>query len=185
MDVLVGDYPVVTLGPDLLLPPGTQHTLASTVRNGPVSQYLWSPPVNLSCTGCASPVVTVQSNISYVLRVTNSYGCSGSDTISIKTICDNSNVFIPDAFTPDGDGLNDKFTIRASGSVRVKYFRIFNKWGEMVFERLNFLPNDPANGWDGRVKGVPVPPDVFVYTALVTCESGATFPFKGNVSVLK
>lgn len=185
IDVQIGSYPVVSLGPDLVLAPGSQQTLTPSIQNGPVSQYLWTPPANLSCTACASPVVTAQANTSYILKVTNSYGCSASDTIRIKTLCEGSNVFIPAAFTPDGDGLNDKFMIRASGPIRVTYFRIFNKWGELVFEKTHFAPNDPAYGWDGRVKGVAVPPDVFVYTALVTCDGGASFPYKGNVTVLK
>ncbi|MBE7170161.1 MAG: PKD domain-containing protein [Williamsia sp.] len=185
VDVQIGTYPVVNLGPDLVLAAGSQQALTPSIQNGPVTQYLWSPATNLSCNTCASPVVTAQATISYILKVTNSYGCSASDTIGIKTLCEGSNVFIPDAFTPDGDGLNDRFVIRASGPIRVKYFRVFNKWGELVFEKMNFLPNDPAYGWDGKVKGVAVPPDVFVYTALVTCEGGASFPYKGNVTVLK
>lgn len=185
VDVQIGSNPVVSLGPDLVLAPNSQHTFTPSIQNGPVSQYLWTPATNLSCTACASPVVTAQANASYILKVTNSYGCSASDTITIKTRCEGSNVFIPDAFTPDGDGLNDKFMIRASGPIRVNYFRIFNKWGELVFEKTNFGPNDPAYGWDGKVKGVAVPPDVFVYTALVTCAGGASFPYKGNVTILK
>ena len=64
-------------------------------------------------------------------------------------------------------------------------FRIFNKWGELVFERNNFQTNDVSNGWNGKIKGVYSPPDVFVYTIEVTCENGTPFFFKGNVTILK
>jgi gliding motility-associated-like protein len=94
-------------------------------------------------------------------------------------------VFIPNAFTPNGDGFNDVLMVRASGIALVKTFRIFNRWGEVVFEKGNFQPNDPQYGWDGKIKGVESGPDVFVYTAEVVCENGTTFSYKGNVSILK
>jgi gliding motility-associated-like protein len=163
--------------------------MTPTVQNGPISRYLWTPSTNLSCANCPSTVATIQSSNSYTLTVTNNAGCSSADTINLKVACDKSNVFIPDAFTPDRDGINDVFMIRAAGDVRIKYLRIFNRWGALVFEKNNFLPNNPSDGWDGRVKGGTqkdaVISDVYVYTAEVVCESGSSFIYKGNVSILK
>ena len=184
-NVVIGDYPIVNLGPDLLLPYGSQYTFNPTIQNGPISNYLWAPPTNLSCTTCLSPVADIKMGITYSLEVTNIFGCKASDTINIKVICENSQVFIPNAFTPDGDGINDIFMIRGSGPITIKYFRIFNRWGEVVFERNNFPPNNPSYGWDGKIKGVVGPPDVFVYTAEVMCDNGTSFIYKGNVSLLK
>ena len=184
-DVKIGDYPIVNLEPDLLLPFGTQHTIISTIQNGPISTYSWSPATNLSCTNCASPVADIKNSISYTLKVTNIFGCSASDDINIKVICDNIQVFIPNAFSPDGDGINDVLMIRAAGPITVKYFRIFNRWGELIFEKSNFSPNNISYGWDGKIKGVVGPPDVFVYTAEVMCDNGTSFIYKGNVSILK
>jgi gliding motility-associated-like protein len=98
--------------------------------------------------------------------------------------CKNSQVFIPNAFSPDGDGLNDIFMIRGNG-VYVKSLVIFNRWGEVVFEKKNFNANDSKFAWDGKVKGVPATPDVFVYTAQILCDNGVPQFYKGNVSVLK
>ena len=94
-------------------------------------------------------------------------------------------MFIPDAFTPDGDGINDIFMIRAAGTPTIKYLRIFNRWGELVFERMNVPANNPNYGWDGSVRGVIGAPDVFVFTADVMCGNGERFVYKGNVSILK
>ena len=91
---------------------------------------------------------------------------------------------MPNAFTPDGDGLNDKLMIRGAG-ITVKSFRIFNRWGILVFEKLNFMANDPNYAWDGMVRGVPANPDVYVYTAEVTCDNGTVYMFKGNTTILK
>jgi gliding motility-associated-like protein len=185
VDVIINNNPKVDLGPDLFLAPGVQQQLTPTIQYGPVAQYLWTPSTNLNCTICPSPTATVFSNISYSLRVTNNFGCVGSDTIAIKVICEKAQIFIPNAFTPDGDGINDILMIRAPGVVSIKYFRIFNRWGELVFEKNNFPANDPSYGWDGRIKGVIGPPDVYVYTADVICENGISFIYKGNVSILK
>ena len=74
--------------------------------------------------------------------------------------------------------------VRGNG-ITVKTFRIFNRWGELVFERKNFSPNDPKFGWDGKVRGVTATPDVFVYTADVVCDNDVLYTYKGNTTVLK
>jgi large repetitive protein len=183
--VAVGQYPVVNLGPDQVVASGTALTLTPVVQNGPITNWAWSPSSGLSCNNCAQPVATILQDISYRVKVTTAFGCSGEDTISFKTFCRDAQTFIPNAFTPDGDGINDVLMVRGSGIVTVKSFRIFNRWGELVFERSNFVPNNPAFGWDGRINGIAGGPDVFVYTADVVCGNGTTFTYKGNVSLIK
>jgi hypothetical protein len=67
----------------------------------------------------------------------------------------------------------------------VKNFRIFNRWGELIFEQVNFPTNDLAYGWDGRINGTLANPDVFVYTAEVACDNGGSLFYKGNVTLLR
>jgi gliding motility-associated-like protein len=93
-------------------------------------------------------------------------------------------VYIPNAFSPDDDGVNDIFMIRGVG-ISIKSFRIFNRWGNLVFEKQSFDANDPKYAWDGKIKGVPATPDVFVYIAEIVCDNGTIKMFKGNVTVLK
>jgi gliding motility-associated-like protein len=183
--VAVGQYPIVSLGPDQTLSTGTLLPLATTITNGPIQTWVWTPPTDLSCNNCALPVATIKNNISYTVKVTTYYGCSASDTIRIQTFCESAQVFVPNAFTPDGDGVNDVLMVRGKGIAMVKTFRIFNRWGEVVFEKSAFQPNNPAYGWDGKIKGVQGPPDVFVYMAEVVCENGSTYTYKGNVTILK
>jgi large repetitive protein len=183
--VAVGGYPVVDLGAYQVVAAGTVRPMTSTIQNGPVKTWLWSPATGLNCADCAQPVATINNDITYKVKVTNIYGCSAEDTVSFRTFCKDAQTFIPNAFTPDGDGVNDVLMVRGSGIVTVKTFRIFNRWGEVVFERANFPPNNPVYGWDGKIKGVSGPPDVFVYTAEVVCGNGTTFTYKGNVSILK
>jgi gliding motility-associated-like protein len=86
---------------------------------------------------------------------------------------------------PSVGGPNAVFKIKSVAPLTVKHFRIFNKWGELIFERANFPTNDNAYGWDGRVNGTVVNPDVFVYTAEVLCENGTPIFLKGNVTLLR
>jgi len=181
----VGQYPTVDLGPDQLLATGTLFPLKPIITEGPIQTWLWSPVKDLSCIDCPNPYIRVRNQITYFVTATNFYGCSGSDSITIKVFCENSQVFIPNAFTPDNDGRNDIFMVRASGIQEIKSFRIFNRWGELVFDKANFQPNDPNFGWNGKIKGVVPGPDVFVYTLEVICDDGTSYFYKGNVSLLK
>ncbi len=183
--VAVGQYPTVVLGNDLTLSTGTLYTFNPIIQNGPIRDWLWTPGTNLNCNTCPKPIATIKDNITYRVNVTTLYGCSASDTIRIKVFCEDSQVFIPNTFTPDGDGLNDIMMLRGTGILTVKSFRIFNRWGAIVFERNNFPPNTAAYGWDGKANGKPVPPDVFVYTAEVICDNGTPYTFKGNITLIK
>jgi gliding motility-associated-like protein len=183
--VVVHPNPVINLGSDLDLSTGSKQSLTYSLQNGPITSWLWTPGNLLSCTNCPSPVATIKNDVAYTVYVTNSFGCKGEDNIVIKAFCANTQLYIPNAFTPDGDGINDVLLIQGTGIARIKSFRIFNRWGELLFEKLNFNPNDPAYSWDGKIRGQVGPPDVFVYIAEVVCENGTSYMYKGNVSILK
>ncbi|MEI6946332.1 PKD domain-containing protein [Paraflavisolibacter sp. H34] len=185
VEVAVGQVPTLNLGPDQVLSTGAKFRFQPEVVNGPGKTWSWSPATDLDCATCATPEATIKRNVTYTVKMTTPYGCTASDTISFKAFCQNTQVFIPNAFTPDGDGINDVLMVRASGVAQVKTFRIFNRWGDLVFERTAFAPNSPAFGWDGRVKGIPGAADVYVYTCEVICENNVPYTYKGNISLLK
>ncbi|RMF32633.1 MAG: gliding motility-associated C-terminal domain-containing protein [Bacteroidetes bacterium] len=96
-------------------------------------------------------------------------------------------MYIPNAFSPDGDGINDLFYIFArEGSVReIKTFLVFSRWGETVWEYHNFQPNDPAAGWDGTHRGQLMNPAVFVYFAEIEMIDGSIRLFEGDVTLIR
>ena len=94
-------------------------------------------------------------------------------------------MFIANAFTPDGDGVNDLLVVQGKGVRVINSFRIFNRWGQVVFEQTNFQPNDKSFGWDGKIKGVQAAADVYVYTCEVVCENDVPFVYKGNTSIIR
>lgn len=186
VSVAVGNYPTVDLGTGTTVVAGTNITMNPILTNGPIKSYTWTPAINLSCSDCRQPVATINNNITYKLEVQNIYGCKASDTIIYKVTCEEaSQVYIPNAFSPDGDGLNDVFMVRGRGIASVKYLRVFNRWGQLVFEKNNFNANDAQMGWDGRVNGITANPDVYVYTAEMICTAGSTFIKKGNVTLVR
>lgn len=182
--VAVGQYPQVNIGPDKIMQTGDYLPLKATFTNGPITQWHWGSG-DFNCITCAEPVALIKNNACYYVEAKNQYGCIGRDTMCVKVFFNNSQVFIPNAFTPDGDGINDVFMVRGKGIKTVKSFRIFNRWGQVVFEKANFAANDPKYGWDGLVNGSAASPDVFVYTCEIIAENDEQYNTKGNVTILK
>ena len=183
--VAVGQYPVITLGRDTILSTGTFLPLQSSITNGPIRYYTWSPARDLDSPYVPRPIANIKNDICYTLVAENDYGCADTAKICIRVFCANSQVFIPNAFTPgDASRGNNILMVRATGIKEVKQFTIFNRWGQIVFEKQNFRPNDPSAGWDGKVKGVPATSGVFVYIAEVVCENDIRYVYKGNVTLI-
>jgi|GEM_PF-1126466 len=127
-------------------------------------KYTWIPdfPGTLSCTQCDSTVVLTRNTISYVLNATDSVGCEARDRITVNVSKDRD-ILVPTGFSPNGDGNNDLLLVHGLSGTRILSFRVFDRWGELVYERSDFVVNDPAIGWDGTFRGQPLNPGVFVW----------------------
>lgn len=159
----------------------TQLTLAAA----DVISYEWSYDAALSCTQCTDPVATPVTTTTYTVSGVSDWGCHDSDKVTITVLCDKSQAFIPNSFTPNGDGQNDVFYPRGTGINLVKSFRVYNRWGELVFERNGININDELNGWDGTYKGAALSPDVYVYVIQVQCQTGEQLDLKGDISIIR
>ncbi|SFD11266.1 gliding motility-associated C-terminal domain-containing protein [Chitinophaga sp. CF118] len=182
--VTVHTLPTVNAGEDVVLPVGSSIQIPATISSD-VTKLEWFPPSGLTCIDCLTPTATPKQTTDYILTATNQYGCISTDEINIKMVCESGVVFLPNTFTPNGDGQNDIFYIRGKGINTVKSFRIYNRWGQLIFERSNFNIEDAAYGWDGKAKGALVDPDVFVYVAELVCNTNESFTLKGNVMLLR
>lgn len=168
------DLPVVNLGND------TAFCDGELLLNAPVEMrsYLWS-------TGSQSPSITVTEEGTYSVKVTDENGCSNSDTIDISSNCFND-LWIPNAFTPNGDGVNDVFLVRGNPrNTTIERFVVYNRWGNKVFEANNILPSDVSAGWDGKYKGEYSPFEVYGYEVIARFTNGEKKTLKGNVTLLK
>lgn len=175
--VLVHDLPTAEAGDNLMIVSGETVSLNG---QGTGSSFNWSPPNGLSCTDCPTPEASPAQTTTYMLTVTNEYGCQRRDSVVIRVGCDNDVVFIPNAFSPNEDGQNDVFYVRSKGLRNVDYLRIYDRWGKLMFES-----NSLSQGWDGTNNGKPVMPGVYIYHLKATCSNGQMIMMQGNVTVVK
>ena len=182
-NILVNPLPTVTLPGIITVQGGASVSIPATYTSN-VNNWLWSPAKGLSCTDCPTPDVVPKLNITYQVLFTDTNGCSNTGSLQIVVLCKNANLFIPNTFSPNGDGSNDIFYPRGIGLDRVKLLRIFNRWGEIVFEKINFPVNDLSSGWDGTYKGKKPQAGVYIYQAEVFCENGEIIKLNGNIALI-
>lgn len=186
--IVAPDEILLTLDADATILLG-DHFQLFALTNLPLTQIdtiLWSPADFLSCTGCLSPLATPFESIEYTVEVIDTNGCNALATQAIF-VDRRSNVFIPNVFSPNGDGNNDVFMIFSDlkSVASVHSFQIYNRWGEAVFEAFDFPTNNPAYGWDGIFRGKPMNPAVFVWYAAVEFIDGRVELFKGDVTLMR
>ncbi|MEL6863743.1 MAG: gliding motility-associated C-terminal domain-containing protein [Bacteroidota bacterium] len=176
---------LIDLPKDTVLELGQALTLSSNNNGiGPL-QYNWSPTLFLNCEDCVQPLSTPTENVVYELMITDDKGCTATDDMMI-TVINPLDVFIPNAFSPNGDGDNEVFMVFSDNSVEeVEEFQVFSRWGALVYSLNNFQPNDPSLGWDGTFKGELMDTGVFVYYAVVRFTDGQSKLFKGDVTLLR
>ncbi|WP_243630203.1 PKD domain-containing protein [Taibaiella soli] len=181
--VIVNPQPTVDLGPDQAVGAGAGVTLNPKITDATI--YQWTPTAYLSCSDCPNPVASPIKTTTYTLVVSNEFGCSDSDAITLSVECDNNQLFIPNTFTPNGDGQNDIFYPHGKGVSTIKRMRIYDRWGELVFDAQNMPVNDPSYGWDGSYKGQRLTPDTYIYIVDATCVTGQPLQIKGDVSLIR
>lgn len=181
--IYVNPLPTINMPGQMTIQNGFPVMIPATYTPNTIN-WIWSPATGLSCTNCPTPLAGPKFNTLYQVYFTDNNGCSNTGSIMVTVICKNVNLFIPNTFSPNGDGSNDMFYPRGKGLERVKLLRIFNRWGEVVFEKKDFPVNNPIYGWDGIYKGKKQQADVYVYQAEVFCENGQVITLNGNIALI-
>lgn len=156
-----------------------------TISSPDITYWKWTPALGLDSPYIGSPTATPKNNITYQVVATNEGNCNVTEEITLTVTCDGKNVFVPNTFSPNNDGMNDMFFPRGKGVFGIKSFRVFNRWGNMVFEKVNFNVNSPSEGWNGLFQGKPQAMDVYVYMMEVVCDNGTINKINGNVTLLR
>lgn len=159
---------------------GQSAQLSSTEIEG--YSYLWYPDQNLDNDRIANPIAYPVVNTDYIVQVTDSLACTNIDTVRITVkdvICDEPYIYVPNAFSPNDDGENDKLYVRGE-MIEELNFSVYNRWGELVFNTTQL-----NQGWDGVYKGEKVDPAVFVYHLKATCLNKKVFEKQGNITLIK
>ncbi|MFK8101081.1 MAG: M43 family zinc metalloprotease [Saprospiraceae bacterium] len=176
---------LVSLPADFTLQLGDSVTLQAIPNTLDSVDYNWTPPISISCVDCPEPVVRPLNSIAYQVVITDENGCTATDDIFIQVDKERL-VFIPNAFSPNGDGNNDFFLIYGGRGVEVVLeFQIFDRWGNVVFGAQNFQPNDFKKGWDGNFKGKPMNNGIFVYFAKLKFIDGTTVLYRGDITLVR
>jgi gliding motility-associated-like protein len=142
------------------------------------TNFSWFPAAGLSDAGISNPLATPGLSTRYMVHASNEWGCSVTDSIDIN-IDGSAALNIPNAFTPGGE-VNGTLNLLNRGITSLHYFRIYNRWGNKVFET-----SDLSKGWDGNYKGTPQPYDVYVYEIEAVANDGSTIHRQGNVTLIR
>jgi len=151
-----------------------------------VDSIRWSPTEGLSCTDCLEPEIEGLHEGDYTVRITDIFGCTGEASVRIQ-IDRSVDVFIPSAFSPNGDGVNDRLTVFANQRQvrRILSFRVFDRWGNQVFAKSDFFPNDEQQGWDGKIGAELANAGLFVYMVEVELVDNTKAQLKGQVMLVR
>lgn len=175
---------IVDAGPDQTISLGFSADIRAVVSN-PLARLSWLPPDSLSCVDCLTPVASPVRTTTYVITAIDSNNCIAIDSLTIFLLLERP-VYIPNAFSPNDDGINDNWTLYGGRAVRqVNIARIFDRWGALVYERSNFPPGDEKLGWDGIFKDKMVNPGVFTYMAEVEFLDGERIRYEGDITVIR
>lgn len=181
------DTVVVTVLPDIIPNAGRDtvviagQPLQFNATGGTI--YLWSPATGLSSTTIPNPVGTYdgsQEYVRYKLLVSDQGGCTDSTYVTVRVFKTVPSIFVPTAFTPNNDGLNDVVKPIPVGMKEIKYFRIYNRWGNLVFST-----SSNQAGWDGRLRGVLQATGVYVWMVNAEDYTGRPYFLKGTVTLIR
>ncbi|HUM67019.1 MAG TPA: gliding motility-associated C-terminal domain-containing protein, partial [Chitinophagaceae bacterium] len=164
---------------------GVNVPVQLTARNlGAGHSYEWNPKFGLNDYASANPTFSYDRDMEYTIEIIPTTGCAIVDTVLVRVLDnippDESGIFVPKAWTPNGDGHNDKLFPIPVNIKELKYFRVFNRWGQMVFE-TNVL----REGWDGIFKGQPQVSDTYTWTLEATGNDGKYYKRSGNSILLR
>jgi len=142
-------------------------------------------PDSVACPQCLAQPVVPEKTTTYRIHIIDTNGCTAMDRVTVVVTSERP-FYVPTAFSPNGDGTNDRFLLYAGPEVaKVQHFRIFDRWGNLVFYQKDFVPSDPQFGWDGSFDGQPMNPALFVWQAELEFVDGSGKVFYGEVTLVR
>jgi gliding motility-associated-like protein len=179
--------PTVDLGPGREIRIGDPLVLQPEVNAQQPVRYQWSAGRDslLNCSDCHTLTVSPFSNTTYYVTITDGAGCTTSDSVHVDVLPAES-IYFPNAFSPDGDGINDVFYMQGVfGAAAIRALRVFDRWGNLVFERQNGSINDEQYGWDGSAGGRTAATGVYIWIAELEFPDGSRRSFSGDLLLLR
>ena len=163
-----------------------QVNLEIDIIQGSIAEIIWFPEVNLDCNNCLSVTASPNETTNYQVTLIDDFSCSITLSVQIEVEDDAERLFIPNAFSPNGDGINDRFTFFANEKIeRISTLQIFDRWGSNVFVGNDLEPGNLSTGWDGMHRGKEANPGVYVFFAELLLANGETELVEGEVVLIR
>ncbi len=183
VDVVALAVTAEVVGKDTICPGQAASLLATATGTGTIYTYNWTPAGSLNNPNIANPMARPDVETVYTVTATADGLCPNTASVTIYFMgdqCIEPYIFVPKAFTPNGDESNDRFIVRGV-NIKDLYMVVWDRWGEKVYE----TEDTQALGWDGTYKGASLTPDAYAWYVKATCGNGAVYEKKGNVTLLK
>ncbi len=184
-EILAPQIPIITFEEDLELCLGDSIMLEADINDINIKSISWVEPEYLNCDTCLSPIASPVNTSTFKLTIVSETDCSTSESIRVNLI-KNRNFYAPNVFTPNEDGLNERFTIFGSKEVaQIANLSIYDRWGNLVFKKENLSPDDVQNGWDGRFNNQEVDAGHYVWYAEIEFLDAEVISYSGSVTLLR
>jgi gliding motility-associated-like protein len=163
---------------------GDSLQLSVALDSTGLGSLVWLGPDLAPCNGCMSILVNPTRSAVYQVQVESRNGCKSQAIFNVFVV-KNDQVYAPNAFSPNGDSKNDRFFLSGKKDLKILHFRIFDRWGTLVYTASNGMLNDEALGWDGTYSGKIVPPGAFVWMVELEADDQSVLQYSGEVILMK
>ncbi len=187
VSLLVADPFRIDAGPDLLLDFGEIAASVQVTGTQPIDRLSWSPPDYLDCADCTQTSITGVRDLTYIITAFNGDDCQATDTLQVTLGDPEPRIYIPNVFSPNNDGINDRFQLFPRGNVvrSIVSFRIFDRWGNLLYEEKDQLPGGTEHGWNGQSNGKEVPDGAYLFSCELELFEGSRWQKAGAFTLIK
>jgi gliding motility-associated-like protein len=177
----------IDIGPNLTVQAqdSVRIDLLTNVPQGAIGTIDWGGYDGIFCPGCPSFQFIATSSATISATISDTAGCTAYDSLRLTVIVPRI-IFIPNIFSPNGDGINDNFTISGRFNLTdINFLRIYDRWGNQLFEATGLTPGEQSEGWDGNFNEDPMQPGVYVFVAELQYEDGYAETISGNITLVR
>ena len=179
--IAVSDNITLNIAEIVVIQEGSYHSV--DIQGLGNATITWTPPTNISCTDCPNPTFDPSEDTEYVINVVDDAGCTATDTILIR-VEQSFDIYIPNTFTPNEDGINDMFLIFSESDIEYS-LTVYDRWGNRVYQGFELVTNDINSGWNGRFSDRAVSQGVYVFVAELMLEDAEMEIRKGTVTLTR
>ena len=172
---------------ETLVPLNTEVNLtgSTNIPDDRIAQINWNISQGLDCQDCLETTAQILSSANYILTIVDVDGCTIQDSVLVDVIKIDPEIYFPNVFSPNGDADNQYFYPKGKNVEIISSLRIYDRWGNLIFENENFEPNDNSQGWDGTYQSKPLNPGVFVYIASYKGIAGFEGTMSGDITIIR